>query len=110
MNAYHNIVNKMQSDEFEGKVSQVYVDEINNKVVVETTDLSIREKIENAVLDAGCINIQKSKGKAVATKTYLKPVDILALKRNMICIHSHLTTLLDGEDGALITPGIKQKV
>ena len=67
LNAYHNIVNKMQSDEFEGKVSQVYVDEINNKVVVETTDLSIREKIENAVLDAGCINIQKSKGKAVAT-------------------------------------------
>ena len=80
LNAYHNIVNKMQSDEFEGKVSQVYVDEINNKVVVETPDLSIREKIENAVLDAGCINIQKSKGKAVATKTYLKPGGYIGLE------------------------------
>ena len=44
MNAYHNIVNKMQSDEFEGKVSQVYVDEINNKVVVETTDFNKEDR------------------------------------------------------------------
>lgn len=73
MESYRKIGNTIRNTKYADVVSSFYVDEINNAIVVDISDLSYIDGFKQEVCDDECIEFNKADKKIAATTTNLKP-------------------------------------
>ena len=70
---FENLKTILSDSKYTDKVNCYYVDEKNNVVVIETTDMSLEDFLKEQAVNSDCIKVTETKHKIAAQKTYLKP-------------------------------------
>lgn len=73
LKAYEKIGNAINDTKYAKVVSSFYVDEINNAVVVDISDLSYADSFKEDICDDNCIQFNETAEKIAPTTTKLKP-------------------------------------